>query len=85
MIILANLFKKKKQPAESQSQTQSGVFECLWWQSVHPATRDLWGRWPCMHTGNGCSSQECVAPILRGAGGQQGNVLGAKTHSLTAH
>ena len=38
-----------------------------------------------MHTGNSCSSQECVAPILRGAGGQQGNVLGAKTHSLTAH
>ena len=38
-----------------------------------------------MHSGNSCSSQECVALILRGAGGQQGNVLGAKTRSLTAH
>ena len=79
MIILANLLKKKKKKttAESQLQTQSGILECLWWQSVHPATRDSWGRWPRTHTGNGYSSQECMPLLLRGAGGQQGNVLGA--------
>lgn len=76
MIILANLFKKKK-TAESQLQTQSGILECLWRQSVHPAMQDSWGRWPRVHTGSGYSSQECVALILRGAGDQQGNVLGA--------
>lgn len=75
-MILANLFKKKK-TAESQLQTQSGILECLWRQSVHPAMQDSWGRWPRAHTGSGYSSQKCVALILRGAGDQQGNVLGA--------
>ena len=39
--------------------------------------RDSWGRRPRGHTGSGYSSQERVALILKGAGGQQGNVLGA--------
>ena len=31
MIILANMFKKKKFMAESQLQTQPGFLEHLWW------------------------------------------------------
>lgn len=48
--------------------TQSGILECLWWQSVPLTTQDSWGRWPRTHTGKrlqlpgicGCFLEELV-------------------------